>query len=127
MATDPKGVVDQILGEAIPQLQDMMASMSLGCSGGNHGRPPENWGALQVHGHSAVNDFSDARTSLARDQTQNAVQQVNAGLGELDILVNGLHLNCSGGEHGEDPVSYGSYVAKRNSLKDRLTTAMRFL
>jgi hypothetical protein len=126
-AADPKTVVDKILGEAIPAIQSQMGSMSEGCSGGGHGIPPENWGALQVHGHTAVNSFSGARTALATGQTQAAVQQVNSGLSEYDALINGLHENCSGGPHGEDPVSYGAYVAFRNNLKTELQTALRFL
>jgi hypothetical protein len=127
MPTDPSTVVDGLLADGIPALQNNMASMSLGCSGGDHGRPPENWGALQVHGFSAVNSFSAARTALATSQPQVAVQQITAGLTDLDALVNGLHLNCSGGEHGEDPVSYGSYVAFRDNLKTQLQTAIKFL
>lgn len=126
-AADAKTVVDKILGEAIPAIQTQMVSMSEGCSGGGHGRPPEGWGALQVHGNTAVNAFSGARTALATGQTQAAVQQVNSGLGQYDALINGLHENCSGGSHGEDPVSYGGYVAFRNNLKTQLETALRFL
>jgi hypothetical protein len=126
-AADAKTVVDQILGEAIPALQNQMVSMSQGCSGGSNGVPPLNWGALQGHGNAAVNAFSAARISLATNQTSNAVQQINFGLGELDVLVNGLNGNCSGGAHGEDPVSYGNYVAARNNLKSQLQTAIRFL
>ncbi|MGL3104698.1 hypothetical protein [Bradyrhizobium sp. BR 1432] len=126
-AADPKAVVDKILGEAIPAIQGQMGSMSEGCSGGSHGRPPENWGALQVHGHTAVNAFSQARTSLAIGKTETAIQQVNSGLGQYDSLINGLHENCSGGAHGEDPVNYGGYVAFRNNLKTQLETAIRFL
>jgi hypothetical protein len=104
-----------------------MVSMSQGCSGGAHGVPPLNWGALQVHGNTAVNAFSGARTALATGQTQAAVQQINSGVSEYDALINGLHENCSGGAHGEDPVSYGAYVAFRNNLKTELQTALRFL
>ncbi|MCK1302943.1 hypothetical protein IVB33_29060 [Bradyrhizobium sp. 24] len=126
-AADAKVVVDKILGEAIPAIQSQMGSMSEGCSGGSHGRPPESWGALQVHGHTAVNAFSQARTSLATGKTEAAIQQLNSGLGQYDSLINGLHENCSGGAHGEDPQSYGAYVAFRNNLKTQLETALRFL
>ena len=74
-----------------------------------------------------MNDFSAARTSLATNQTQTAVQQITAGLTELDALVNGLAGNCSGGPHGVDPLSYGSYVSFRNNLKTQLQTAIMFL
>ena len=126
-AADPKTVVDQILSEAIPAIQSQMVSMSEGCSGGDHGIPPLNWGALQVHGYTAVNAFSGGRTSLATNQTQAAVQQITSALGEYDALINGLAQNCRGGAHGEDPVSYGNYVAFRNNLKTELQTAIRFL
>ena len=125
-AADPKAVVDAILGDAIPRLQDTMVSMSQGCSGGSHGVAPVNWGPLQVHGNTAVNAFSAARTALATDQTPVAVQQIKSGLSELDALVNGLNMSCSGGPHGENPVSYGNYVAFRDNLKAELQTALRF-
>lgn len=38
-AVEAKVVLDQILGEAIPQLQNVMASVSQGCSGGSSGLP----------------------------------------------------------------------------------------
>jgi hypothetical protein len=104
-----------------------MASMSQGCSGGSNGVPPVNWGALQIHGYAAVNDFSAARTALVTNQTPVAVQQINSGLGELDALVNGLHMNCSGGSSGEDPVYYGRYEAFRDNRKTQLQTVLRFL
>jgi hypothetical protein len=126
-AVDPKTVVDKILGEEIAVLHDQMASMSLGCPGGNHGQAPESWGALQVHGNAAVDAFGNARIALAKDDTQTAVQQSNNGMTELDALVNGLHENCSGGAHGLDPNRYGAYVASRDKLKAELTTALRFL
>jgi hypothetical protein len=107
-AADPKTVVDGILGEAIPAIQNQMVSMSGGCSGGASGVPPVNWGALQVHGNTAVNAFSGARTALATGQTQAAVQQINSGVSSYDALINGLHENCSGGARGQDPVNYGA-------------------
>jgi len=126
-ATDPKTVADNILGAAIPALQTQMASMSQGCSGGSNGLPPVNWGALQVHGNAAVNAWSQARTALATGQTPVAVQLINSGLSELDVLVNGLHLSCSGGSNGEDPVYYGRYMAFRDNLKTELQTVVQFL
>jgi hypothetical protein len=125
-AADPKTVVDRILGEAIPAIQSQMVSMSQGCSGGSNGVPPLNWGSLQVHGNTAVNAFSAARTALATGQTSVAVQLINSGLSELDALVNGLHQSCSGGAHGVDPVYYGRYVAFRDNLKTELQTPLRF-
>jgi hypothetical protein len=101
-ATDPITVVDALLRDAIPAVQDTMASMSQGCHNG-HGVPPLNWGTLQIHGDTAVNAFSAARTALATKQTPVAVQQINSGLSELDILVNGLHMNCSGAGTGMIP------------------------
>lgn len=126
-AADPKTVADGILGEAIPAIQSQMVSMSGGCSGGRSGVPPLNWGSLQVHGNAAVNAFSGARTALATGQTQTAVQQINSGVSDYDKLINGLHENCSGGAHGENPVSYDRYVAFRNNLKTQLETVLRFL
>ena len=126
-AADPKAVVDMLLADGIPALQNTMASMSQGCSGGAHGVPPLNWGTLQGHGNNAVNALSAARTALATGQTSVAVQQINSGLSELDALINGLHMNCSGGPAGVDPVYYGRYVAFRDNLKTELQTALRFL
>lgn len=126
-AAEPKVVIDGILGDAIPAIQRQMTSMSLGCGGGPNGRPPHSWGALQGKGHAAVNAFSEARTSLARDQTQVAVQKINAGLVEYDGLVNGLERNCPGDRSGVNPQSYGAWVTFRNNLKTELQTALRFM
>jgi hypothetical protein len=118
---------DTLLSATIPELQNTMVSVSAGCSGGGpHGLPPPNWGALQVHGNTAANAFSAARTALATGQTSVAVQLINSGLSELDALVNGLHQSCSGGAHGVDPVYYGRYVAFRDNLKTELQTPLRF-
>jgi hypothetical protein len=126
-AAEAKVVMEQILGEAIPYIQNMMVSVSQGCSGGPNGRPPEGWPARQAHGNAAVVAFSDARAALLKDQIPIVLQKVNSGLSEFDTLVSSLHENCSGGPHGEDPVNYGAYVGYRNSLRDRLETAKRFL
>jgi hypothetical protein len=126
-AADPKTVVDTILGEEIATLQNQMVEMSSGCSGKGSGVPPVSWGALQVHENTAVNAFSAARTALATDKTPVAVQQINSGVSALDALISGLHDNCSGGPSGEDPLSYGKYVASRDKLKTELKTALRFL
>jgi hypothetical protein len=82
-AADSRTVVDGILGEAIPAIQSQMVPMSEGCSGGPHGRPPVGWGALQVHGNTAVNAFSDARTALATGQTAAARQQICQVIGSF--------------------------------------------
>jgi hypothetical protein len=126
-AADPIVVADQILSQSIPQLQDIVVSMSQGCSGGANGVPPVSWGALQPHGNAAVNAFSAARISLATKKNSDAVQQINSGMSELDTLVNGLHDSCSGGAHGVDPVYYGRYVSFRDRLKERLDTVIQFL
>jgi hypothetical protein len=126
-AVEAKVILDQILGEAIPQLQNVMASMGQGCSGGSNGVPPVGWGEKQKSGNLAVNAFSAARTALATGQTSDAVQQINTGVSQLDALINGLHNSCSGGASGVDPVSYSNYVRFRDVLKERLETAKRFL
>jgi hypothetical protein len=132
-AVDPKTEILKILGEAIPQLQNTMASISQGCSGGSGGVPPLNWQGRQQPGNSAVRELGDARTVLAGAQTTDAgaIQQVkqliNAGLTDWDALINSLAASCSGGSHGEDPVNYGNYVQFRNDLKTQLVTTMRFL
>jgi hypothetical protein len=119
--------VDGILGEAIPAIQSQMVSMSQGCSGGSNGVPPHSWGSLQIHGNTAVNALSGARTALATGQKQTAIQRINIGVSEYDALIDGLHENCSGGAHGVDPISCGAYAAFRNNLKTQLETALRFL
>jgi len=111
---------DTVLSDAISQTQNMIVAVSHGCSGGPNGVPPVNWGALQVHGNTAVNAFSAARTALATGQTPVAVQQINSGLSELDALVNGLHMTCSGGAHGEDPVNYGGLKEIKATVKAKL-------
>jgi hypothetical protein len=133
VAAEAKDVVLQILGEAIPQLQNTMASMSQGCSGGSGGVPPLNWQSRQAPGNSAVNTLGNARVALAAAQTSDAgamqqvKQQINSGLSQWDTLISSLERSCSGGSGGENPVNYGSYVQFRNQLKAELQTAMRFL
>jgi len=119
--------IETRLSDAISGLQNTMVSMSRGCSGQPDGVRPVSWDTLQIRGNTAVNALSAARTALATGQTQVAVQRINAGLSELDALVNGLHMNCSGDPHGEDPVYYGRYVAFRDKLKTELQTALRAL
>jgi hypothetical protein len=132
-ADGAKDVVLQILGEAIPQLQNQMASMSQGCSGGPSGVPPLNWSSRQAPGNSAVNTLSNARTALAAAQASDAgamqpiKQQINSGLSQWDTLISSLDRSCSGGSGGENPVGYGSYLQFRDRLKTELQTAMRFL
>jgi len=123
----------KILGEALPQLQSTMASMSQGCSGGSNGVPPLNWSGRQAPGNQAVITLSNARVLLATSQPSDAAamekvkQEINTGLSQWDTLISSLSLSCSGGEHGENPVYYGRYVAFRDILKTQLQTAMRFL
>jgi hypothetical protein len=132
IAADAKVTANQILEKAIPTIHQQMTSMSQGCSGGSNGVPPVSWGALQGHGNTAIDAFSNARIELTKeiasgsDQTDPAKQQINSGLGEYDAMINGLHNSCSGGCCGTDPVSYGAYVQFRNDLKTRLQTAMEF-
>jgi hypothetical protein len=112
--------VDQVLGDTIYQIENLMASASSGCAGGEHGVPPTNWSSLQSRGNAALIALSAAKTAWASGQTPNAVQQINSAQGELDALVNGLSMSCSGGAHGSDPFSYSAYVATRASVKGKL-------
>jgi predicted acylesterase/phospholipase RssA len=112
----------QALGAAVFQIQTLMASASSGCSGGPHGVPPEpGWPGLQAHGNSAVNALNEAKLSLTNRQTSEAAQQINSAQAELDALINGLHNSCSGGSHGEDPTSYGGYLAVRARIQEGLS------
>lgn len=85
-AVEAKDEVIKILGEAIPQLQNTMASISQGCSGGGSGVPPLNWQGRQAPGNSAVSTLSDARLALKTAQTSDAgamekiKQQINSGV-----------------------------------------------
>ena len=124
---DAKDVVKQILDEAIPQLQNTMASMSQGCSGGSGGVPPLNWQERQKPGNSAVQALSAGRAALGEGRIPDAKQQINSGISQWDTLINSLSMSCSGGPHGQDPVNYGNYVRFRDVMKERLQTAMRFL
>lgn len=129
-AVEAKDEVIKILGEAIPQLQNTMASMSQGCPGGGSGIPPLNWQARQAPGNSAVKTFGDARTALAAAKTsdlENIKQQINSGLSQWDTLINSLARSCEGGSGGLDPVNYGNYLRFRDKLTTELQTAMRFL
>ena len=84
--------------------------------------PPEpGWPGLQAHGNSAVNALNEAKLSLAKRQTAEAAQQISSGQAELDALVNGLHKSCSGGSSGQDPTSYGDYLAVRARIQEGLS------
>jgi hypothetical protein len=125
-AADAKDIIKQILDQATPQLQNTMASMSQGCHNGQ-GVPPLNWTARQQPGNAAVKALSDARVALAECRIADAKQQIDYGLGQWDNLIASLHQSCSGGEHGDDPTYYGTYVQFRDKLKERLQTAEQFL
>jgi predicted acylesterase/phospholipase RssA len=110
-----------VLGAAVSQIQGLMTSASTGCSGGPHGVPPEpGWPNLQPRGNNAVNSLNEAKLSLSRRQTSEALQQINSGQAELDAFVNGLHKSCSGGSSGEDPTSFGEYLKVRARIQDDL-------
>jgi hypothetical protein len=107
---DTKTVIDTLLSKVTTQTQDMMRSMSLGCSGGSGGVPPVNWDELANYGNSAVKTLGDLRVALAADpQTPNAVQQINTVEAQLGTIINRVHDNCSGDAHGRDPVYFSSY------------------
>lgn len=126
-AQDPNRVAQTVLSDATSQIQNMIISMSEGCSGGAHGVPPVNWAQLQPHGNSAVNALTAARLSLSQDQKENARQQINIAQGELNALLNGVHGNCSGGAHGVDPVGMSAYLATKAAVQARLDTVKIFL
>jgi hypothetical protein len=124
---DAKDVIKEILDEAIPQLQNTMASISQGCPGGPHGVPPLNWGGRQAPGNSAVQAFSAARAALGEGRITDTRQQIETGLSQWDALIASLSRSCSGGSGGVHPTNYGNYVRFKDSLNERLQTAMRFL
>jgi hypothetical protein len=126
-AADIKVAIENVLNDAISQTQNMMVSMSQGCSGGAHGVPPVNWGSLQTHGNSAVNALNAIKLALANDQTADAVRQVEFAGNELDALVNGAHNNCSGGRSGEDPVYYSRYQTVRAAVRAKLDVVSELL
>jgi len=126
-AQDANSGAQTVLSQATSQIQNMVMSMSEGCSGGPHGVPPVNWAQLQPHGNSAVNALTAARLALSQGQTANALQQINIAQGELDALLNGVHGNCSGGAHGQDPVGMSGYLATKASVQGRLDTVKIFL
>lgn len=101
--------------------------MSEGCSGGAHGVPPVSWAQLQPHANSAVNALDAAVSALSQDQKPDALQQISIAEGELDALLNGVHGNCSGGAHGEDPVGMSGYLKIKASVQGRLDTVKIFL
>src|SRR5262249_8338392 len=117
---DPNSVAQALLSQATSQIQNMIISMSMGCSGGASAVPPVNCANLQPHGNAAVNALTAAKVALAKGETANALQQINSAKSELDALVNGVHNNCSGGASGEDPVGFGGYLATRAVVQGRL-------
>ena len=126
-AADIKIAVENVLNDAISQTQNMMGSMSQGCSGGAHGVPPVNWGSLQAHGNSAVNALNAVKLALANDQTADAMRQIASAQNELDALVNGAGENCSGGAHGVDPVYYARYQTVRAAVRAKLGVVSELL
>jgi hypothetical protein len=120
-------VVKQILDEALPQLHDTLASMAMGCGGGAHGRPPEDWPTRQKPGSSAVEALAAARAALGEGRIDDTKKGISSGLVQWDTFINSLSLCCSGGAHGEDPPNYGNYLRFRDVFKERLSTALRFL
>jgi hypothetical protein len=126
-AQDANSGAQSVLNQATSQIQNMVISMSEGCSGGAHGVPPVNWAQLQPRGNSAVNARTAARLALSQGQTANALKQINIAQGELDALLNGVRGNCSGGAHGQDPVGISGYLATRASVQGRLDTVKIFL
>ena len=119
-AQDANSGAQIVLKQARSQIQNMAISMSQGCSGGAHGVPPVNWARLQTHANSAVNALDAAVTALSQDQKPNALQQINIAEVELDALLNGVHNNCSGGAHGQDPVGMSGYLATKAVVQGRL-------
>jgi hypothetical protein len=124
---DANSVALKKLGAATSQVQSMIGSMSMGCSGGSNGVPPVNWSSLQSHGNLAVNAITAARLALTEGQKATALQQITSAEGELDALVNGVHNNCSGGCCGEDPVGFGGYLATRAVVKQEMEDVKDFL
>jgi hypothetical protein len=67
------------------------------------------------HGRRTARAFRPAHT---KRQTSEAAQRINTAQSELDALVNGLHKSGAAGPRGDDPTSYGYYLAVR--LQDGL-------
>jgi hypothetical protein len=132
-AQDANRAAQTVLSAARSQIQNMVISMSEGCSGGAHGVPPVSWAQLQPHANSAVNALNDAvlalsqGQALSQSQKENALQQINIAQGELDALLNGVRGNCSGGAHGVDPVGMSAYLATKAAVQARLDTVKIFL
>jgi len=126
-AQDANSAAQTVVSEARSQIQNMVASMSEGCAGGAHGVPPVSWAQLQPHANSALNALDAAVSALSNDQKSNALQEIYIAERELDALLNGVHGNCSGGAHGEDPVGLGGYLATKASVQGRLDTVKIFL
>jgi hypothetical protein len=121
-AQDSTSGARSVLTQAMSQIQDMVISMSEGCSGGAHGLPPVNWKQLQPRSNAAVNALAAANSALLQSDKVNALNQINIAQGELDALLNGVRGNCSGGAHGQDPVGMSGYLATKASVQGRLDT-----
>jgi hypothetical protein len=117
---DPAVIVDNTMSETISQTQNLMRAISNGCSGGRNGEPPVSWDQLSKDGDAVLNQLSELRIALARNQTDNAVPKINAIETGLDTIINHLHENCSGGSHGVDPPNYGGYRNLVEQMKGKL-------
>jgi hypothetical protein len=119
-ADETKVVIENVLNDAISQTQNMVVSMSQGCSGGAHGVPPVNWSGLQENANLAIDALKGVKSALTSGQTTEARQQLQFAGKKLDVLVNGVHNNCSGGASGVDPVYYDRYQAIRAAVRAKL-------
>lgn len=121
LAADVKTVIDKNLGEATTLTQNLVLSLSQGCSGGPNGGAPVNWGNLQPHANAAQNALNELRRALAANPNPpNALQLINTASSELNALVDGAHESCSGGPNGRDPVSYNNYLTNRTTVQAKL-------
>jgi hypothetical protein len=124
---DVVSTTDKLLTDTITQVQGVMQSMSLGCSGGPGGQPLVNSGALQTQGNMGLNALQNARVALANGDIATVVQQIGAGEAGVDNMINGAHNNCSGGCCGVDPAGFGGWQSTWGNLRGPLEGARRFL
>lgn len=126
-AKDPNVVIDENLAGAVLLTQQLMASASQGCGGGQSGVAPVGWQGRQASGVAAQNALNDLRIALAKKETQNSLKLIDLATSKLREQIGALRESCSGGSNGQDPPAYGAYVSMVTTATAKLAVIRQLL
>ncbi|MBX5279152.1 hypothetical protein HJB90_29985 [Rhizobium sp. NLR10a] len=124
---DTKTAIDKLLGEAIVQAQTMVGMMTNNCSGDAHGDPPEAYEAFVKKSNEVNKQLGDLRVALAGGKSPNSGQQIDAVQEGLRTMVNMMHENCHGGDHGVNPQNYGGLIQVQQNVSGKLDAVKTIL